>query len=168
VNAVDERRLALERAHDRFRQAVSGLDAAVLETMPAIDVWSVRDLVAHLVDWGDEILLAAEHVLGGPPVPHHPIADFEAYNAASVARHRVEPWPALEAKLDDLFTRASALIGQLLPEQLAVPVYYPWCESGTLDGLLRGIDEHQEEHNEQLEAWRQRLRQNLLETITSA
>jgi hypothetical protein len=160
VNAVDERRLALERAHNRFRRAVSGLDSPVLETVPAVGVWTVRDLVAHLVDWGEETLLAIDHVLGGPPVQHHPIVDFEAFNAASAARHCAEPWDSLYAKLDDLFRRSLALVERLSPEQLALPVDYPWDDTGTLDGLLRGIDEHQEEHNEQLEAWRRRLRRH--------
>jgi hypothetical protein len=158
MNGGNAREAALLRSQDRFRRAVSGFDAAVLETAPAVGVWSVRDLVAHLVARGEEILLAAAHVLGGPPVAHHPITDFEAFNAACAARHRADSWPALQVRFDDLFAGAIAFAGQLSPEQLALPAAYPWGEAGTLDGLLRGIDEHQEEHNEQLEAWRHQLR----------
>src|SRR5688500_6334846 len=113
MSGGEERREALQRSYDRFQRIVIGLEQAVLETTPAVGEWPVRDVTAHLIDWGEEILLAAEHVLGGPPVPHHPFVDFEAFNVASATRHRADPWPILQARLDDLFARAIAFAGRL-------------------------------------------------------
>ena len=140
------------RAQGRFHAAIAGLDAAVLEREPAVGTWPVRDVVAHLIDWGNESLLAAEHALGGPAVAHHPLAD-EGYNERSVARHAGDGWASLREQLDALFARAIALTAPLTAAQLAQPADYPWGGTGTLDEVLGGIDAHQEEHTAQIERW---------------
>jgi hypothetical protein len=153
MSGTNGRHEALVRAQQRFNAAIAGLDTATLEREPAIGDWPIRNAVAHLVDWGNEALLAAEHALGGPAVGHHPITDDD-YNEQSVARHAGESWAALKAQIDDLFTRAIALTAPLSPAQLAQPADYPWGGTGTLDDVLSGIDTHEEEHTAQIEDWR--------------
>jgi hypothetical protein len=153
MSGTNGRHEALARAQERFNVAIAGLDTATLEREPAIGDWPVRSVVAHLVDWGNEAMLAAEHALGGPAAGHHPITNDD-YNDQSVARHTGESWAELKAQLDDLFARARALTARLSPEQLAQPADYPWGGTGTLDEVLSGIDGHQDEHSAQIEDWR--------------
>ena len=153
MSGTNERHAALVRSQERFCAAIAGLDAAALEGESAVGEWPVRNVVAHLVDWGNDMLLAVEHVLGGPAVGHHPLSD-EGYNERSVARHAGESWADLKGQIDDLFARAIALTAPLSPEQLALPADFPWGGTGTLDEVIGGIDMHQEEHNAQLEEWR--------------
>src|SRR5262245_1527177 len=120
MSGTNERHAALVRAQERFNAAIAGLDVAVLEVEPAVGDWPLRNVVAHLVDWGNDTLLATEHALGGPAVAHHPITDDD-YNARSAARHAGDTWADLKVQFDDLFARAIALTAPLSPEQLALP-----------------------------------------------
>ena len=56
----------LMRAHADFLAVVEGVGTSVLECEAAVGEWSARDVASHLADWNEEILLAAEHLLGAP------------------------------------------------------------------------------------------------------
>jgi hypothetical protein len=145
----------LRRAQAQFLDAIDGLDTTVLERAPAVGPWSARDLAAHLADWNEEILLAAEHLLGAPKPGHHPIVDVQAFNDAHAALHRDEPWPSALARLEDTVARAIAL-SERFADRLEEPVEHPWNNHGTIRDLFHGVCGHQEEHRDELRTWRQR------------
>jgi hypothetical protein len=144
----------LRRANAGFLGVLEGLDAATLERAPAVGAWSARDVAAHLADWNEEILLAAEHLLGGPKPGHHPIVDHDAFNAARAALHRDEPWASARARLEDTVARAIALSARFA-DRLEEPVEHPWNNHGTIRDLFHGVCGHQEEHRDELRAWRE-------------
>ncbi|HEV8638338.1 MAG TPA: DinB family protein [Chloroflexota bacterium] len=153
--SLDVLRERLRRAHADFLGAVEVLDPSALERAPAVGKWSARDVAAHLADWNEEILLAAEHLLGAPKPAHHPIADIQAFNEAQATRHLDEPWAAAKARLDQTVARAIELSGRFA-DRLGEPVEHPWNDHGTIRDLFHGVCGHQEEHTEELRAWRRR------------
>jgi hypothetical protein len=152
LEALRERLLA---AHAGFLAALEGLEEGALEREAAVDAWSARDVAAHLADWNDEIALAAEHLLGGPKPPHHPIADFDRFNERQARRHRDESWASARARLEGTVERAIEQ-AERLADRLEEPTEHPWNNRGTIRDLFHGVCGHQEEHTEELLAWRAR------------
>lgn len=153
MNDTRDIQTALTDTRARFNAAIAGLPSDTLEHTPAVGVWPVRNVVAHLIDWHTELLRAAEHGLGGPQPAEHPITD-DAYNDTSVARHTSESWAQLNAHLGEVFDHAVTLASRCTPDELGAPTAFPWGGAGTVEEMLRAIVEHQEEHNAQIEAWR--------------
>ena len=143
----------LTESRARFDAAIADLPSEALEETPAVGTWPVRNVVAHLIDWHTELLLAASHGLGGAPPAGHPITGDD-YNDKCVARHASESWAQLAASFRATFDRAEAIARGSTPEQLDAPATYPWGGGGTVEGMLAALAEHQDEHNAQLEAWR--------------
>jgi hypothetical protein len=145
---VDALRERLRRAQAEFLETIEGVD----ERERAVGEWAVRDVVAHLVDWNEEIRLAAEHLLGRRARPaHHPIVDFDRFNAASAARRAGQEWGELKAELARTVEGAIALAGEF-EGRLAEPVEHPWNNRGTIRDLFHGVCGHQEEHTAELRA----------------
>jgi hypothetical protein len=146
VNVLRER---LRRAQADFLVAIEGIDPDA-----AVGGWSVRDVVAHLVDWNEEILLAAEHLLGRRAKPaHHPSVDHDRFNAESAKRHAGDDWVALKNELSGTVERAIVVAGEL-EGRLEEPVEHPWNNRGTIRDLFHGVCGHQEEHTAELRAAR--------------
>ena len=146
MNVLRER---LRRAQAEFLAATEGIDP---DTM--VGGWSLRDVVAHLVDWNEEILLAAEHRLGRVAEPaHHPIVDHDRFNAESAARHVGDDWLALKDELARTVERAVATAAEL-EDRLEEPTEHPWNNRGTIRDLFHGVCGHQEEHTAELRAAR--------------
>jgi hypothetical protein len=143
VKILQER---LRRAQAELLEAIEGVD----ERERIVGEWSIRDLVAHLVDWNEEILLAAEHLLGRRAKPgHHPIVDFDRFNAESVARHAGDDWVVLKGELARTVERAIEMAAELA-DRLEEHVDHPWNNHGTIRDLFHGVCGHQEEHTAEL------------------
>lgn len=154
--AAEDLKRAILDEHGRYRATISDLDQVTLETEPAIGVWPVRDLTAHLTSWIDTLLATAAYGLGGS-TPEHvsitDITDFDAFNAANVEAARHQDWPTLLSELDAAVTRAANEVGALNDEQLATEMDFPWDQRGTLSRLLAIIPHHHHEHREDVERW---------------
>ena len=147
MNVLRER---LRRAQAEFLEAIEGVDSREV----VVGDWSIHDVVAHLVDWNEEILLAAEHLIGRRAKPaHHPIVEIERFNAESAARHAGDDWPVLKGELARTVERAIAVAGEL-EGRLEEPVEHPWNNRGTIRDLFHGVCGHQEEHTSELRAAR--------------
>jgi hypothetical protein len=145
----------LRAAHAAFLAVLDGVEEGALEREAVVGDWSARDVAAHLADWNDEIALAAEHLLGGPRPPHHPITDFQRFNERQARLHRDESWASARARLDASVERAILLAGRLA-DRLEEPTEHPWNNRGTIRALFHGVCGHEEEHVEELRAWRAR------------
>lgn len=146
---------AVTDAYERLCRAVEGLDHAVIEREPAADAWSARDVVAHITDWNEEVLAAAECCLNLRERPtHHPIQDGERYNQEQAALHQDESWEVTKNRLDLVTTDVLACVSRLEPGQTTLETYFPWGGGGTLASLLSGLLGHQAAHTAELEAWR--------------
>ena len=146
-------RASLVESRARFDATIADLPSEALEEAPAVGTWPVRNVVAHLIDWHTELLLAADHGLGGAQPAGHPITDDD-YNDKSVAQHASETWAQLAASFRSVFDRAVLIASESTPEQLDATATYTWGGAGTVEGMLAAIVEHQDEHNAQLETWR--------------
>ena len=121
-----------------------------------LGVWSVADLLAHLIGWDYTNLEAAKSILQGelPEFYSHRDQDWETYNALLVERHKEEDFTGL---LYSLETSQRALMGFLA----TVPASEFDKDRGirykryqvTLARLLQAEAEDEEEHARQIKAF---------------
>jgi len=84
-------------------QARQSLLDAILSLPPArqdevfLGVWSVKDLVAHLIGWDDANLEAAQSILANqlPAFYNHYDRDWKSFNARLVNEHRLDDFQSL-------------------------------------------------------------------------
>ena len=118
--------------------------------------WSVQDVLAHLARWQEGWSHALRAVTSGerPSVPGYepnrddPDAADDAYNAASVAEMRGQPWEAVMARLRaarEEHDEAIRGLRALEPERYA---------EGRTPYRLADSAEHDHEHIEAIRAWR--------------
>ena len=153
MSAADDLRRAILDEHARYRATISDLDQRTLETEPAVGVWPVRDLTAHLSGWIDTLLETAAYGLGGPTPAHITITDFDTFNAANVEAARDKDWPTLLSELDAAVERAANEVSTLTNDHLATETDFPWGQRGTISRLLTIIPHHHHEHREDVEHW---------------
>ena len=121
-----------------------------------LGVWSVADLLAHLIGWDYSNLEATKSILQGelPEFYSHRDRDWETYNALLVERHKEEDFTELIYSLE---TSQRALMGFLA----TVPdsefdkdrgVRYKRYQV-TLARLLQAEAEDEEEHARQIKAF---------------
>jgi hypothetical protein len=150
----DELRAVIDEAQTRFMAAIDDFPDLVLETEPAVGAWSPRDVTGHVVDWQEEALAAARHILGEKKPAWHPIKDGEGYNMTQAAMRGTDSWSAVQRDFANVREQIFAFIDGLDEQQLKAIGPYPWGEIGNLQRLLRDIAGHLDEHAAQLEAWR--------------
>jgi hypothetical protein len=81
-----------------------------------LGVWSVRDLLAHLIGWDDTNRKAVKSILAGqvPSFYKHRDHDWQTYNAMLVKKHRT-------GSLEDLLTTAKASQKRLIEFLQTIP-----------------------------------------------
>ena len=156
MNRVERLRSSLNAAHARLAAAVTGVNPVTLENEPAVGVWSARDVVGHLADWGEETLAAAERIARGEKPSDRPITNVASYNVTRSAVRGVDPWDVTWADLEDIQARLLGLLDALRDEQLDAIGQTATGRVTTLAGVIEGLIAHTEEHAAQLEDWRLR------------
>jgi hypothetical protein len=139
--------------HERFNQAIAGLDSVTLENTPVLGVWTTKHVAGNLIDWAEAILQAAETaVAGGTP---ELVSDGERFNQEHIVRYAERSWDDVKAELDAIIARAAGYVASLSVEQLDAPAVLIWTgQESTVGGLLSGIRGHHHEHVDELEEWR--------------
>jgi uncharacterized damage-inducible protein DinB len=85
-----------------------------------LGIWSVKDLVAHLVGWDYTNLEAAQEILDGklPTVLSRYDPDWQTFNAGLVAQHRRSNWSELLSIMDQSQQKLIGFLKRLSPEEL--------------------------------------------------
>jgi hypothetical protein len=84
-----------------------------------LGVWSVKDLLAHLVGWDVTNRAMAQEILAGmlPGFYAYYDHDWRGYNAQLVARHRVDDVDDLVASIRDSHEQLVAFLQTVPPEE---------------------------------------------------
>jgi hypothetical protein len=89
---------ALIEARQNILAEVSKLSEAQQDQI-FLGIWSVKDLLAHLIGWDETNLRAAKSILKGqvPSFYKHSDRDWQTYNATLVKKHKKDSLPELIA-----------------------------------------------------------------------
>lgn len=136
------------REYKAFHEALAGLNETQM-TEVWLGTWSVRDVVAHIVGWHEEMGPALERLARNErPVPDGvSYEDVDAWNARFAAARRDTPVADVLLELDkthEYFLRVAAAV----PAERFQPGKTAWKI------VDQNSAHHYREHAEQIRAWR--------------
>ncbi len=148
----------LRAARERLLSAIAGLGEDDMLRVGAVGIWSVKDVLAHLVSWEAELVTALTRLPqnAGRPPQIVEIEDIDEWNAE---QYRSNAPRALAAVLEDfhgvhkhLLEAIAALDNRTLDDNRR----FPWMEGEPLSYLiLENAVWHEEEHAADIRAWRE-------------
>ena len=115
-----------------------------------LGVWSVKDLLAHLVGWDYTNLKAVEEILAGqkPGFWEHYDRDWKSYNAQLVAEYKRDDFAELLALVEESNCKLIDFLQTVLAEQ--------YLKKSEIRSLLRTEIRDEEKHHRQVEEFRKR------------
>ncbi len=147
----------LRAAHAELLGAIDGLSPDQMRIAGAVGIWSVRDVLAHIVAWISETVTALNQIQQGRVPSIMDIDDIDEWNEEQYHINANRP---LEAILDDLASVHKMLLRMLedFDERTLVDNRrFPWMEGEPLAYLLEeNVYLHEREHAEEIHEWRRR------------
>ncbi len=83
-----------------------------------LGIWSIKDLLAHMIGWDETNLRAVKSVLNGqlPPFYEHRDRDWQTYNAILVKKHKKDSFQELLATVKESQRKLIAFLQTIPPE----------------------------------------------------
>jgi hypothetical protein len=155
VTSKDDIIQELRAARADLLAAIDGLTPAQMRIPGAVGIWSVKDVLAHLVAWESELVTALNQVENGQRPTIIDIDDIDEWNDERYHENVRRP---LEAILDDLtgvHKMLLKMVGDLNAKQLTDNRVYDWMEGEPLHYLIEETATwHEREHVDEIRAWR--------------
>ena len=163
---------SLENARDSLLTSIEGLDDPIAATdMPVLGDWNVKDVIAHLVSWGDELRSEIREILIDLTPPYSYVIsserDYDEWNRRNVAARQSLSLREMLAELNRDYQETVDLVKRLAPDQLHRRGVVPWRieqlpppEAVTPENSMSVADllvihvQHMEEHAEEIRRWR--------------
>jgi hypothetical protein len=151
--------------------SIEGLDQGTVTNATIFDDWTVKDIMGHLVSWGDELRSEIREILLDPtPAYGYVISsdkDFEEWNQNRAAAKRPLSMPEILDSLDRDYQESADLIRRLAPDELQRRGVVPWSlgplpppevitleTSMSVAALIETHIQHITEHSEDIRRWR--------------
>ena len=164
--------ISLERARDSLLTAIEGLDESTAATgAPVLGDWTLKDVMAHVVSWGDELRLEIREILTDPTPQYSYLIssdrDYDEWNQSQVAARKSSSLPEILDELERDYQETLDLIKRLAPDELPRRGVVPWRieqlppptevtpeNSTSVADLVKIHIQHIEEHAEEIKHWR--------------
>jgi len=158
---VDKQGLLQEvkQARAELLAAINGLSENEMLQPGAAGLWSVKDLMAHLVAWEAELVTALSRRLSkryqdAPPIVT--IEDIDDWNSEQYHLNARKPLDLIRPDFDGVHKHLLLAIEDLDARLLEDPLRFEWMEGEPLAYLvLETAVWHEQEHAEDIRAWRE-------------
>lgn len=117
----------VQRSYAEMRRFGENLGVAGQNTFGVGEVWSGRDVLGHVVEWGRRKVTDFNAIIKGEAPPEYP--DDDQANAEIAAEYRQISWEELLRRMDEGLRGNLALIERLSEQELEDPQRY-----SSLDG----------------------------------
>jgi hypothetical protein len=135
LEAILEQRRLLE-------EKLAGLSAAEMVWPGAMDNWSVKDILAHVVDWEQRFIGWYEAARRGEavhtPAPGMTWRDLPRLNQEGYERHRDRPLDDVLADFHASFRQILTLVQAIPAEEMFSTEYHRWTGQWRLAGYIAG------------------------------
>ncbi len=152
-----EFRFIISDERNRFLNALGGMFEQDMFSVEVCGYWTVKDVMAHMLSWDEEILRTAEHWTEERPWQYGAHYDDE-WNEIEVAQRADMDVIALADGLATLHRRLLQTFDALHDADLAVMSVAPWGERMSLLSFLYEMALHNSAHRKDLEALRRPAR----------
>lgn len=148
----------LRAARESLLQAIDGLTDEQMFQVGAVGIWSVKDVLAHLVAWEAELVTTLSRLDQYKQRPPQ-IVEIEDLDEWNEAQYRVNVARSLDAVLEDFHGVHKHLVAaiQALDERtLENNRAWPWMEGEPLSYLIaENATWHEQEHADDIRQWRE-------------
>ncbi len=158
---------SLERSRDSLLTSIAGLD----ESAPVLGDWTLKDVIAHVVTWGDELRSEIRDILIDPTPQYSYLissdSDYDEWNQSQVAARKSWSLPEILGELERDYQETLDLIQRLAPDKLLRRGVVPWRieqlpppkeltpeNSMSVADLVRTHIQHVGQHAEEIRRWR--------------
>jgi len=148
-----EFRFIISDERNRFLNALGGMFEQDMFSVEVCGYWTVKDVMAHMLAWDEEILRTAQHWTGERPWQDGALYDDE-WNEMEVAKRADLDVIALADGLATEHRRLLQAFDALSDEELAVTSVAPWGERMSLLSFLHEMALHNSTHLASLESLR--------------
>ncbi len=146
----------LRTEHAAFEAVLASLTEAQMTTPGVTEIWSIKDVLAHVTAWERYVLDRLQAALYGtePTFLVQAVTDEETdrVNAQFYEESRLLPLSAVLAAFRATHRQMIETIQALSDDALTTPRRFPWLSEPTLWDAAR-IDPHTEEHRLAIQAW---------------
>ncbi len=149
----------IRAARAEFLSAIEGLTEDEMLRPGVEGIWSVKDIIAHLIAWEAELVTALSRRLS-PTRRAAPgivlIEDIDDWNMEQYHQHANRPLEVLMPDFHGVHKRLLLAIEALDERMLEDPLRFEWMEGEPLAYLIHETATwHEQEHAESIRAWRQ-------------
>jgi uncharacterized damage-inducible protein DinB len=148
----------LDNARKTLLDAIEGLDEEMLSGKIVSGRWTAKDILGHLVSWGDEFRREVQTILSDKTVYGYVIRSddhFNAWNLAEAEKKKAMSWPDAFADFERNYEEINALIGSLSEAQLHTKGPVPWGDKPvTIESIIRIHPSHIKHHAKIIKTWR--------------
>jgi hypothetical protein len=148
-----EFRFIISDERNRFLNALGGMFEQEMFSVEVCGYWTVKDVMAHVLSWDEEILRTVEHWTNERSWQDGALYDDE-WNEMEVARRADLDVVALADGLATLHRKLLQTFDALSDEELAATSVTPWSERMSLLSFLYEMALHNSTHRKDLEALR--------------
>lgn len=148
-----EFRFVINDERNRFMSALGGMFEQDMFSVEVCGYWTVKDVMAHLLSWDEEILRTAEHWTAERPWQDGALYDDE-WNELEVSQRAAMDVIELADGLTTCQRRLMQLFDQLTDQDLVTMSTAPWGERMSLLSFLYEMALHNSTHRANLEALR--------------
>jgi uncharacterized protein (TIGR03083 family) len=128
--------LAIDRERGALDAFLATLTPEQMVAGGVVSEWSVKDVLAHLIEWEQMVLAWYAAGLRGEtpqlPAPGYKWSELPQLNQAIYEKHRDRPLEAILAQYAASHAEIVALIQQLSDDELFEARRYSWTRSNTL------------------------------------
>ncbi len=149
----------IREARSTLLAAMDGLSGEDMLRPGAEGIWSVKDIMTHLVTWEAELVTALSRRLGrlykdAPDIVL--IEDIDEWNMEQYAQNAGRTLAAAQADFHGVHRHLLLAVEKLDEAMLSDPLRYEWMEGEPLEYLIRETAVwHEQEHAESIRAWRE-------------
>lgn len=145
-------------ARARLLQAIDGLSDEQMLQVGAVGVWSVKDVLAHLVAWEAELVTTLsrldQYTRTAPHIAE--IEDIDEWNAEQYRANAARPLAAILEDFHGVHKHLIRALEDLDNRTLTDNRIWPWMEGEPLSYLVaENAIWHEEEHADDILAWRE-------------
>jgi hypothetical protein len=161
----------LERVRKSLLTSIEGLDERTVTGVMVCGDWTVKDVLGHLVSWGDELRSEIGEILIDPAPRYSYVIssdrDYDEWNQSRVAAKESLSLREMLAELERDCQESVDLINRLAPDELGRRGVVPWRIEGlpppeevtpgtsmSVAALLETHIQHTEDHAEEIGRWR--------------
>jgi uncharacterized protein (TIGR03083 family) len=151
----------LRAARKELQESLAGMGEEDYLRSNAIDKWTVKDLVAHVASWDEEVVRVLQAFsMQSQPVFTYLISsskDFGAWNEDQIAQRREHTVPQVVSEFEKARRDLIQVIEGLTDPVLGRAKMTSWGEPQTGFDLIAMQAEHDREHTRQVMSYRKKI-----------